>query len=68
MFNQLLTKLFGSRNERVLRQYQKQIARINQMEDGLKALDDAALKAKTGEFKQRVEKGETLDQLQPAPP
>ena len=65
MFNQLLTKLFGSRNERVLRQYQKQIARINQMEEGLKALDDAALKAKTGEFKQRIEKGETLDQLLP---
>ena len=63
MFNQLLTKLFGSRNERVLRQYQKQIARINQLEDGLKALDDAALKAKTGEFKQRIENGETLDQL-----
>ncbi len=65
MFNQLLTKLFGSRNERVLRQYQKQIARINQMEDGLKALDDAALKAKTGEFKQRIENGETLNQLLP---
>ena len=65
MFNQLLTKLFGSRNERVLRQYQKNIARINQMEDGLKALDDAALKAKTGEFKQRVANGETLDQLLP---
>ena len=65
MFNQLLTKLFGSRNERVLRQYQKHIARINQMEEGLKALDDAALKAKTGEFKQRFENGETLDQLLP---
>ncbi|MFZ9311135.1 MAG: DEAD/DEAH box helicase, partial [Arenimonas sp.] len=65
MFNQLLTKLFGSRNERVLRQYQKNIARINQLEEGLKALDDAALKAKTGEFKQRIEKGESLDQLLP---
>jgi preprotein translocase subunit SecA len=65
MFNQLLTKLFGSRNERVLRQYQKHIARINQLEEGLKALDDAALKAKTDEFKQRFEKGETLDKLLP---
>ncbi|MCC6756634.1 MAG: preprotein translocase subunit SecA [Arenimonas sp.] len=65
MLNQLLTKLFGSRNERVLRQYQKSVQRINQLEDGLKALDDETLKAKTAEFKQRVAVGESLDQILP---
>ena len=65
MFNQLLTKLFGSRNDRVLRQYQKTVQRINQLEDGLKALDDETLKAKTGEFQQRIAGGETLDQILP---
>lgn len=65
MFNQLLTKLFGSRNERNLRLYQKNVLRINQFEDGLKALDDAALKAKTDEFKQRYSQGESLDDLLP---
>jgi preprotein translocase subunit SecA len=65
MFNQLLTKLFGSRNERNLRLYQKNVQRINQFEDGLKALDDAALKAKTDEFKQRYTAGESLDDLLP---
>ena len=65
MFNQLLTKLFGSRNERVLRQYQKSVQRINQLEDGLKALDDQSLKAKTAEFKQRIAAGESLDQILP---
>ena len=65
MLNQLLTKLFGSRNERVLRQFQKSVQRINQLEDGLKALDDESLKAKTAEFKQRVAAGESLDQILP---
>ena len=65
MLNQLLTKLFGSRNERVLRQYQKSVQRINQLEDGLKALDDESLKAKTAEFKQRIAAGESLDQILP---
>jgi preprotein translocase subunit SecA len=65
MFNQLLTKLFGSRNERNLRLYQKNVQRINQFEDGLKALDDVALKAKTDEFKQRYSQGESLDDLLP---
>ncbi len=65
MLNQLLTKIFGSRNERNLRQYQKNVQRINQMEEGLKALSDADLQAKTAAFKQRVEAGESLDQLLP---
>ncbi|HWR96667.1 MAG TPA: preprotein translocase subunit SecA [Arenimonas sp.] len=65
MLNKLLTKLFGSRNERLLRQYEKDVQRINQLEDGLKALSDAELKAKTQEFKQRAEQGESLDKLLP---
>jgi preprotein translocase subunit SecA len=65
MLNQLLTKIFGSRNERNLRQYQKNVERINQLEDGLKALNDADLQAKTVEFKQRIANGETLDRILP---
>ncbi|MGL4835614.1 MAG: DEAD/DEAH box helicase, partial [Shewanella sp.] len=65
MFNQLLTKLFGSRNERVLRQYQKDIQRINQLEPETQLLSDDALKAKTNEFKQRYINGEVLEKLLP---
>ena len=65
MFNQLLTKIFGSRNERNLRQYQKQVERINQLEPQMQALDDAALKLKTEDFKQRAAAGESLDALLP---
>jgi preprotein translocase subunit SecA len=65
MLNRLLTALFGSRNERLVRQLSKSVAKVNALEEGLKALDDAALQAKTAEFKARVEKGETLDALLP---
>ncbi|HWS40044.1 MAG TPA: preprotein translocase subunit SecA, partial [Arenimonas sp.] len=65
MFNKLLTKLFGSRNERVLRQYQKEIQRINLLEPEIQALSDEALKAKTEEFKLRYENGESLEKLLP---
>jgi len=65
MLNRLLTALFGSRNERLVRQLGRSVARINALEDGLKALDDAALQARTAEFKARVAKGETLDALLP---
>ena len=65
MFNQLLTKLFGSRNERVLRQYQKDIQRINQLEPEIQALSDDSLKAKTQEFKNRYVNGESLEKLLP---
>ncbi len=65
MLNRLLTALFGSRNERLVRQLSKSVAKINALEEGLKALDDAALQAKTAEFKARVEKGESLDALLP---
>ncbi len=60
-----LTRIFGSRNQRMLRQYTKTVNRINALEDGLKALDDAALRAKTDEFRSRYSGGEDLDDLLP---
>ena len=48
-----LTKLFGSRNDRLLKQYRKTVARINALEPELEKLDDEALRAKTEAFKQR---------------
>ncbi|MEO7251056.1 MAG: preprotein translocase subunit SecA, partial [Arenimonas sp.] len=65
MLNSLLTRIFGSRNERLLRQFQKNVARINALEPELEKLDDQALQAKTTEFKQRLAEGATLDQLLP---
>lgn len=61
----ILTKIFGSRNERLLKQYRAVVARINALEPGLTQLDDAALQAKTPEFRQRVAQGESLDTLLP---
>ena len=60
-----LTRLFGSRNQRLLRQYGKTVNRINALEEGLQALDDDALRAKTDEFRQRYKDGESLDSLLP---
>ncbi|MFT3806910.1 preprotein translocase subunit SecA [Arenimonas sp.] len=65
MLNSLLTRLFGSRNERLLRQFQKSVARINAFEPQLEKLDDEALKAKTEEFKRRIADGTSLDELLP---
>ncbi|MCP1373916.1 preprotein translocase subunit SecA [Dyella lutea] len=65
MFNRALTSLFGSRNDRVLRQLSKTVARINALESEYAALDDDALRAKTDEFKQRLATGEALDNLLP---
>src|SRR5690242_12310113 len=65
MFNRALTSLFGSRNERVLRQLSRTVARINALEPEFEKLDDAALRAKTAEFKERLAKGEALDKLVP---
>lgn len=61
----ILTKIFGSRNERLLKQYRAVVTRINALEPGLAQLDDAALQAKTQEFRQRVAQGESLDKLLP---
>ncbi len=61
----LLTQIFGSRNQRLLKQYQKTIREINALEPTIEKLTDAQLQAKTPEFKERVAKGETLDALLP---
>ena len=60
-----LTRIFGSRNQRLVRQYSKSVKAINDLEEGLQALSDDALKARTGEFRQRYANGETLVQLLP---
>ena len=60
-----LTRLFGSRNQRLLRQYEKVVDKINGLEDEIKALSDEALRAKTDEFRARVTEGESLDKLLP---
>ena len=60
-----LTQIFGSRNERLLKQYSKTVARINAMESDLAQLSDDALKAKTQAFKQQVAGGKPLDDLLP---
>ena len=65
MATNLLTKIFGSRNDRLLKQYRKTAARINALEPELEKLSDDALRGKTQEFKERLAKGETLDQLLP---
>ena len=65
MITGLLRKIFGSRNERLLRQYLHSVRAINALESTIGRLSDDALKAKTAEFKQRHQNGETLDQLLP---
>src|SRR5690242_7831102 len=61
----ILTSVFGSRNERVLKQLSKIVARINALEPELQKLDDVALRGKTTEFKQRIAGGESLDKILP---
>ena len=65
MATNFLTKLFGSRNDRLLKQYRKTVVRINAMEPEYEKLSDDALRAKTQEFKDRVARGESLDDLLP---
>ena len=65
MFGNIAKKIFGSKNDRVLKRMGKTVQQINSFEEGISALSDEALKAKTTEFKQRIEQGETLDQLLP---
>jgi preprotein translocase subunit SecA len=65
MFNRALTSIFGSRNERVLRQLSKSVGRINALEAEFEKLSDDALRGKTDDFKQRLANGETLDKLLP---
>jgi len=63
MLPKLLTSIFGSRNERLLKQYRRVVEQINALEGELEALDDAALKARTLQLRERVAKGEALDAL-----
>lgn len=65
MIGKILTKVFGSKNDRVLKQIRPLVSRINDFEASIEPLDDGALAAKTIEFKGRIEKGETLDALLP---
>ena len=65
MISGLLTKVFGSRNERLLKTYDRNVERINALEPAIAALSDDDLKGKTGEFRARLGKGETLDDLLP---
>ncbi|MDA0360660.1 MAG: preprotein translocase subunit SecA [Proteobacteria bacterium] len=63
MISKVLKKLFGSRNDRLLKTYQKNVRLINQFEPDLEQLSDEALKSKTSEFKERLASGETLDNV-----
>jgi preprotein translocase subunit SecA len=65
MLPKILTQLFGSRNERLLKQYRRVVVQVNALESTFEALDDAALAAKTIEFRQRHAAGESLDALLP---
>ncbi|HYP84531.1 preprotein translocase subunit SecA [Variovorax sp.] len=65
MATNFLTQIFGSRNDRLLKQYRKTVTRVNALEAQFEKLDDDALRAKTGEFRERLAKGETLDDLLP---
>lgn len=65
MVSNLLKKVFGSRNERLIKRMSKQVARINALEPEIEQLTDAELTAKTVEFRERLEAGATLDDLRP---
>ncbi len=65
MATNFLTKIFGSRNDRLLKKYRHTVSKINALEAGYEQLSDEALRAKTDEFKQRISQGESLDNLLP---
>jgi preprotein translocase subunit SecA len=65
MIGSALTKIFGSKNERFLKQIQPLVERVNSLEADIQKLDDSSLAAKTVAFKERVAKGEPLDDLLP---
>ena len=65
MISTLFKKLFGSRNERLVKQYAQKVQQINALEPAMQALSDEALRAKTEEFKQRYTNGESLEKLLP---
>ena len=65
MLTKIAKKIFGSRNDRLLKHYRKIVAKINSLEAETKALSDEQLQAKTAEFKQRLANGEMLDDILP---
>jgi preprotein translocase subunit SecA len=65
MITKALTKIFGSRNSRLLKSMQREVGRVNALEPAVAALSDDALRAKTAEFKTRLSQGEELDSLLP---
>ena len=65
MVTSLFKKLFGSRNDRLVKQYALKVNKINALEPAMQIMSDELLRAKTGEFKQRFTKGESLDELMP---
>ena len=65
MLNALITKIFGSRNERLIKKMSGVIEEINGLEDSFQSLSDEELNAKTGAFRKRHQDGETLDELLP---
>ncbi|MBB1115547.1 preprotein translocase subunit SecA [Stenotrophomonas sp. W1S232] len=65
MINSLLTRVFGSRNDRLLRQLNRIVVKINALEPELEKLSDAELQARTPQFRERIAAGESLDKLLP---
>lgn len=65
MFDELLTKIFGSRNDRLIKQYRRKCDAINKLEPTMQALSDDELKAKTQEFRDRIAQGATIEDLLP---
>ncbi|MCE9633025.1 MAG: preprotein translocase subunit SecA [Methylophilales bacterium] len=65
MFSNLIKKILGSRNDRLVKQYSRTVLQINALEPAMEALSDDALRTKTEEFKQRYSAGESLDKLLP---
>ncbi len=65
MIGKILTKVFGSSNDRYLKQLRPVVAKINELESTIQTLDDSALASKTVEFRERVAKGESLDKVLP---
>ena len=65
MAKNFLTQIFGSRNDRLLKQYRRTVERISALEPEFEKLTDDQLRAKTQEFKDRIAKGEALDDLLP---
>jgi len=65
MFGKVAKKLFGSRNDRLIKAYEKTTKIINEFEEKLSKLSDQQLQAKTNEFRDRLKQGESLDDILP---